>query len=120
MKTLLIVEDDADILEYYRILLGGLGLRLLRATTGEEALSLVDGGETVDLILLDMVLPGMGGEDFFRALRVGRGADTPVVACSVDERLVEPLHRHGPLQGVFLKGESGSELVSLVRRQLNL
>ena len=120
MKTLLVVEDDTDIFEYYRILLGGLALRLLRAATGAEGLALVDAGEPIDLILLDMVLPEMSGEEFFLALREGRRAATPVVACSADERLLEPLHRIGALQGTFLKGEPGRVLVDLVRRQLAL
>ncbi|HEY6000244.1 MAG TPA: response regulator [bacterium] len=120
MRTLLIVEDDSDIAEYYRILLDGLGLRLLRAATGAEGLALVDGAGPIDLILLDMVLPEMNGERFFRALRLERGAQTPVVACSVDERLIEPLRRIAPLQGVFLKGDRGAVLVDLVRKLLAL
>ena len=120
MKTLLVVEDDADIYQYYRILLGDLELRLLRAATGREGLALVDSGEPIDLILLDMVLPEMNGEEFFRALRQQRCLPTPVVACSVDERLLEPLRRIGPLQGTFIKGDSGGVLLALVRKQLEL
>ncbi|HWR97173.1 MAG TPA: response regulator [Candidatus Methanoperedens sp.] len=120
MKTLLVVEDDADIFDYYRILFGGLDVRLLRAATGREGLAVVDAGAAIDLILLDMVLPEMGGEEFFRAVRLERGVATPVVACSVDESLIEPLWRVGPLQGVFLKGNPGSTLVALVRERLGL
>ena len=120
MKTLLVVEDDGDIFEYYRILLGDPGIRLLRAANGGAGLALVDAGEPIDLILLDMVLPGMGGEEFFRALRRERGNQTPVVACSVDERLPEALRGIGPLQGTFLKGDPGGALVALVREQLGL
>jgi CheY-like chemotaxis protein len=120
MKTLLVVEDDGDIYEYYRILLGNLGIRLLRAATGLEGLALVDAGEPIDLILLDMVLPEMGGEEFFSALRRERGSPTPVVACSVDERLIEALREIGPLQGMFLKGDPGAALVALVHEQLGL
>lgn len=120
MKTLLIVEDDADIQDYYQILLAGLGLRTLRAFTGREGLGFVDAGEPIDLILLDIVLPEMGGEEFFRALRVDRGMSTPVIVCSVDEKLVEPLRRLDAVQGMFIKGESGSVLVGMIRRELGL
>lgn len=118
MRTLLIVEDDDDIFDYYRILLRELGVRLLRAATGREALDLLDAGEPVDLVLLDMVLPGMSGEEVFRALRAQRGSLVPVVACSVDEALIAPLRAVGELQGTFLKGNPGAELVALVKRLL--
>lgn len=114
-RTLLIVEDDDDIFAYYQILLREEGLRILRAADGRQGLALLDAGGPVDLILLDMVLPGMSGEEFFRALRARGGPATPVVACSVDERLVEPLRAIGELQGVFLKGDPGGKLVSLLR-----
>ncbi len=120
MKTLLVVEDDADIQDYYQILLAGLGLRILQAYTGREGLAFVDAGEPIDLVLLDIVLPEMGGEAFFQALRQERGSAVPVVACSVDERLIEPLQKLGEVQGTFLKGEPGSALVELIKRQLAL
>jgi CheY-like chemotaxis protein len=120
MKTLLIVEDDTDIQDYYQILLEDLGVRMLKACTGREGLAFVDSGEEIDLILLDIVLPEMGGEEFFRALRGERGNRTPVIVCSVDEKLIEPLQRSGEIQGIFLKGDPGSSLVQLIREQLQL
>lgn len=120
MKTLLIVEDDTDIQDYYQILLAGIGVRLLCAYTGKQGLAFLDAGEAIDLILLDIVLPEMGGEEFFQELRLVRQAPTSVIVCSVDEKLIEPLYRIGTIQGTFLKGDPGSTLVALIRDQLNL
>lgn len=120
MKTLLVVEDDKDIQDYYRILLGELGLRILCASTGREGLDIIDAGEVVDLILLDIVLPEMSGEEFFRALRIERESQTPVIVSSVDERLAETLLQIGPVQGMFLKGDPGSTLVRMIHDQLSL
>jgi len=120
MKTLLIVEDDADIQDYYRILLAGLGVRMLFASTGRAGLAFIDAGERIDLILLDIVLPEMGGEEFFRELRLVRAQATSVIVCSVDEKLIEPLRRTGPVQATFLKGDPGSALVALIREHLGL
>ena len=120
MKTLLIVEDDADIQDYYRILLAGLGVRMFYASTGREGLAFVDAGERIDLILLDIVLPEMGGEEFFRELRGARANPTSVIVCSVDEKLIEPLRRIGTVQGTFLKGDPGSTLVAMIREELGL
>ena len=120
MKTLLIVEDDTDIQDYYQILLSGLGVRVLSAYTGKQGLAIVDAGEDIDLILLDIVLPEMGGEEFFRELRTVRKAATSVIVCSVDEKLIEPLRQIGPVQGTFLKGDPGSALVTMINQRLGL
>jgi DNA-binding response OmpR family regulator len=120
MKTLLIVEDDVDIQDYYQILLADLGVRMLCAYTGKQGLAFVDAGEEIDLILLDIVLPEMGGEEFFRELRVVRGAATGVIVCSVDEKLIEPLRGIGAIQGTFLKGDPGSSLVAMIKGHLGL
>lgn len=120
MRTLLIVEDDPDIQDYYQVLFDGLGLRILQARTGRAGLGFIDAGEPVDLVLLDIVLPEMGGEEFFRRLRRERGNPVPVIVCSVDEKLIEPLLRLGQVQGTFLKGEPGSALVALIKSQLGL
>jgi len=120
MKTLLIVEDDTDIQDYYRILLSELGLKILSAHTGKQGLAFVDAAEGIDLILLDIVLPEMGGEEFFQELRLVRQNPTSVIVCSVDEKLIEPLHRIGTIQGTFLKGDPGITLVALIKEQLGL
>jgi len=118
MKTLLIVEDDTDIQDYYQILLSGLEVRILCAYTGKQGLAFVDAGEDIDLILLDIVLPEMGGEEFFHELRLVRRNATSVIVCSVDEKLIEPLRRIGAVQGTFLKGDPGSALVTMINEQL--
>lgn len=119
MKTLLIVEDDTDIQDYYQILFAGLGLRILNAHTGKQGLAFVDAGNRIDLILLDIVLPEMGGEEFFHELRIVRKDATRVIVCSVDEKLIEPLRKIGAVQGTFLKGDPGSTLVTMINEQLD-
>ncbi|MBR3376711.1 MAG: response regulator transcription factor [Mogibacterium sp.] len=58
-RTILIVEDEPDIREGIRILLNGEGYTIIEAGSGEEALEQMN--ETVDLIILDIMLPGMSG-----------------------------------------------------------
>jgi len=118
MKTLLIVEDDVDIQDYYQILLSDLGVRTVCAYTGKQGLDFIDAGEHIDLILLDIVLPEMGGEEFFQELRLTRGNATRVIVCSVDEKLIEPLRLIGAIHGTFLKGDPGSTLVAMIQEQL--
>lgn len=58
-QTILIVEDDADIRDGVRILLAGEGYRILEAENGAKALQVFDPG--VDLVILDVMMPGMSG-----------------------------------------------------------
>jgi CheY-like chemotaxis protein len=117
-KTVLVVEDDLDMQHYFRIVLSGEGLELVPAGNGAEALEVLDSGRQVDLILLDMVMPVMNGEEFFRSLRVERKSSVPVIFSSVDETRAEPLKSIGRLDGIFLKGRPSKELLELIHRTL--
>ena len=59
MQTIMIVEDDPDIRDGVRILLSGEGYRILEAENGLRALSLLT--PEVDLVILDIMMPGMSG-----------------------------------------------------------
>lgn len=58
-QTILIAEDDADIRDGVRILLAGEGYRILEAENGPKALKLFS--SEVDLVILDVMMPGMSG-----------------------------------------------------------
>ncbi len=67
-KTVLIVEDEEALL---RVLTDGLeaaGLNILTAKDGQQGLS-VASEESVDLILLDIVMPNMDGMEMLRRLK---------------------------------------------------
>lgn len=78
MYTILIIEDDAGINDMLRVLLRQHGYATISAYSGTEGL-LVHGGE-VDLILLDLMLPGRSGEDIIRDLK--RKKEVPVIVTS--------------------------------------
>ena len=59
MQTIMIVEDDPDIRDGVRVLLSGEGYRILEAENGPRALSLLT--PEVDLVILDIMMPGMSG-----------------------------------------------------------
>ena len=69
MIRVLIVDDDADIRDAVGDQLADLGCETVCASSGTSALSLLRAGERPDLILLDLVMPGMGGGEFLMALR---------------------------------------------------
>lgn len=77
-KTILIIEDDAEINDVLRILLRQNGYRTVSAYSGTEGL-LVHSGE-VSLILLDLMLPGKSGEEIIRDLKAKH--NVPVIVTS--------------------------------------
>lgn len=66
--TIMVVEDEEDILELIQYHLTREGYRVVPARTGEEALRLARTGPP-NLMLLDLMLPGMDGLEVCRALR---------------------------------------------------
>lgn len=76
---ILVVEDDADINLLLKHLLEGAGYAVTSAFSGSEA-RLVLAQEPFDLILLDLMLPGMDGEQLISAVRGDRA--TPIIVIS--------------------------------------
>jgi CheY-like chemotaxis protein len=74
-ETILLVEDEAPVREVVRRALTAAGYAVLVARDGPEALKLGEQQlERIDLVLTDMILPGMTGRDLaaeFRARRPG-------------------------------------------------
>ncbi len=79
-KRILITDDNAQNLYLARFLLEQRGHRIFEATTGEQALSLID-REHPDLVLMDIQMPGMDGLEATRRIKKKRDAP-PVIAIS--------------------------------------
>ena len=68
-QTILIVEDDAAIRGYVRDCLQQIGYKTLEAANGESALEICEWNQAkIDLIMTDLVMPGMGGRELARNL----------------------------------------------------
>jgi DNA-binding response OmpR family regulator len=79
--TVLVVEDDPTLLSTLAYNLRREGYRVLRASDGESGLAMARReGESLDLILLDLMLPGMNGFEVLRAIR--QTSDIPVLILS--------------------------------------
>ena len=77
-KSVLVVDDERDILSFVREALTDEGYEVDVATSGEEALRAV-GERRPDLIMLDVKLPGVDGWEVLSQLRAAAGEQTPVV-----------------------------------------
>ena len=69
-ETVLFVDDEQTIIEVMQDILEALGYRVLTANSGEEAVKIYDSmKEEIDLVILDVIMPGMGGMETFEAIK---------------------------------------------------
>jgi two-component system cell cycle response regulator len=86
-KRVLAVDDDAGALEAIRQILLQKGYDVATAPDGERALDLLQ-GPPFDLVLLDVVMPGLSGFDVCRRIRSdARTRDVPVVLLTGKDRM---------------------------------
>ncbi len=76
VKRVLVVDDDANTVELVKLYLGRDGYRVLTAYNGVEALRLAREGRP-DIIVLDLMLPGVDGLEVCRTLR--NESDVPII-----------------------------------------
>lgn len=95
-KNVLLVEDDRSHVEFVTQILEKMGFQVFVATSGEEGIEFLKKHSAVDIILLDLMLPGMSGFDVARTIRDMKineslQQDIPVLAISStqDEDTVE-------------------------------
>ena len=81
-QTILLVEDFDDTRLMMKLWLQKKGYRVIEAENGEQAVELAQ-REQPDLIIMDMMMPGLGGLDATRQIREYQSLrQTPIVAVS--------------------------------------
>ena len=86
-ETILLVDDEKMVLEVSRELLESLGYRVYAAGSGQEAIAVyMEKRNEIDLVILDMIMPGIsGGETFDRLREINsgdQGSSCPAVTAS--------------------------------------
>lgn len=85
MAGILIVEDDININNLIKEALDRKGYNCIQAFSGSEALLIIEMGKAVDLVILDLMLPGVNGEDVLKSLR--KNLSVPVIVISAKDEL---------------------------------
>ena len=118
-ETVLVVEDEADLMLTFRVILQTAGYEFIGASTGEGALSILE--ELVpDAMVLDLGLPGIDGWQVLATIRRAKLLrDTPIVITSACAE-VEQSSRAAEFDCVEMltKPFSGEELRCVLRRML--
>ncbi|MGD0267607.1 MAG: sigma-54 dependent transcriptional regulator [Candidatus Sulfotelmatobacter sp.] len=106
---ILLVDDEPAMLRYIRTLLEVDDYKVETASTGEEALQRIDKGMEPDLVLLDVLMPGIDGLETLEQLRQKRpGVKVVMLSCVNDTKKVVQAMRlgaHDYLTKPFQKAE---------------
>jgi CheY-like chemotaxis protein len=114
------VDDDSDQRRILRPLLEAQGWDVMEASDGEEALALMK-ERLPEVILLDLMMPGMDGFAFAAMLRRNtEWAHIPIIVLTAKDLTAEDRERlQGQVSNVLQKGVfSRDELLQLIRREI--
>ena len=116
IQKILLVDDSMTELHHLSTLLGQRGFEVSTASSGDEALRMLD-HERPDLILMDVVMPGKNGFQLTRTItRDPRFADLPVIMCTSKGQPTDKVW--GMRQGArdyVVKPVDADELVAKIR-----
>lgn len=118
-ERILVVDDEPDMRLLLRMTLERSGFEVDEAETGEEAVEM-SGDESIDLVLLDMNLPGIDGLQAVDGMR-GKGRhDLPVILLTAASDATLPERAQaGGCKDVISKYVSSAELVASIRAALD-
>jgi len=119
--SILCVDDERLNIQLYRAILEGVGYTVLSADNGPKALELLENTE-VDLIILDLMMPGMNGIEVLEQLRKRqRTATTPIViATAMTDRAMKLKALESGANDFLSKPLDRPELLLRVRNLLKI
>ena len=115
---IMIVDDDEDLHTLYGLYLQGESFQIARAFNGREALDALE-KEKPDLIVLDMIMPVMDGEEFFIKLRTEKKSSIPVIIASVNEKIPQKLFDLGNIYATLKKPFTIETLIAQIQQALS-
>ncbi len=117
--VVLIVDDDEYVLQGVYFALEGFGYSAILADSGPKALDFMrDRAHEIDLVLLDLTMPGMNGEETLRALRELQPGIKVLLSSGYDEDHVSQQFRSLRIDGFLRKPYDPEQLAAAVKRIL--
>jgi CheY-like chemotaxis protein len=117
-ETVLLVEDDPDVREFARVALSSLGYRVVEADSGTAALNLLDTSGPIDLLFVDVALPG-GVSGLMLAEAVRRRAPGIAVIVTSGDPEAAPDHAAAPDIAFLRKPYTQGDLATMMRAALD-
>jgi DNA-binding response OmpR family regulator len=114
--TVLVVDDEPEIVDLLRDFLEAAGFAVAAASRGEDALAVM-AHEAVDCVLLDVMMPGMSGFETLRQIR--ERSEAPVLFLSAREGDADKIRGLGlGADDYIVKSATPGEVVARVRAVL--
>jgi len=114
-KTVLIVDDDEAVRELEQTLVEDAGYLVIAAASGADALAAVDHEDSIDLCLLDIMMPAMDGLEVARTMRSGPHPRIPIIYVTA---LPPDRTRDGLADDYIGKPFDPDHLLALIRRHI--
>jgi len=118
-RTILVVEDEKDNFDFIAMVLRKEKVNYLHAGSGEDALVLFEANPTIDMVLMDLKLPGIQGEEVTKKMKSLRGM-VPIIAQTAYAMAGD---REAALMAgcsdYISKPMKAADLVSVIRRHLS-
>ena len=113
--NVLIVDDDEKILEIASLMLKSIGFETITASDGAEAIDIMKDNYDINLVILDLTMPKMNGNDTYSAIRQ-ISTDIPVIITSgYDSKRIEEEFAGKNIAGIIEKPYRMETLKDIVR-----
>jgi CheY-like chemotaxis protein len=123
MPKILVVDDEEQIRRILAEFLAKMGFELIQASGGEEAIGLLRSGVEIDLMVIDMKMPKIGGIDVINEMvRINKKIPVIILTGSVDaEKYLEDLNRLGYIrEDILYKPIDLFELLEKMKKKLGI
>jgi len=116
VSKILVVEDDPSLRAMLRLIFELAGYEVAEAAHGRAALDLIRGPQLPDIVLTDLMMPVMNGNEFIRRLRSeSRTASIPIVVMSANAEAAEGVQASELADALMSKPFIVANLVELVQ-----
>lgn len=118
METVLVVEDHSELRDWLELVLKRAGFNVLTAPDGKVALAIIENKSPVSLVLTDIVMEGVFGDELAKALEVA-SPRTPILFMSAHTPdSLEPLVRLHEGVNFIRKPFTAEELLLLIKYKI--
>jgi two-component system cell cycle response regulator CpdR len=101
MASVLVVDDDTDVLDILAVAIRSGGHSVIKATSGTAALNVLDGDIPFDLLVTDIIMPGLNGFNLARMANMRRPGLKIMYLTGFHEQ-AEAMRDHGSRLGKLL------------------
>ena len=106
-RTILVVDDDPSICDVFEVALFREGFNIMKLLSGEKVMEMIKKESSViDLVVLDLMLPGMGGYDILKAMQDSGYPKIPVfviTARMLDKEAVDKIKNESNVKDFWHK-----------------